>query len=255
MDDAELLRRVHTCLIAEAELWGSGSGSAYLERLPGVIAAVSPAAPDRSLFNCVVPDSLASLEAAYPKLAASFADAGVRAFTVWVGPGDRAMADFLAARGHKLDSRPAAMAAAMSELAIPEAGDLDWEATRDLGLLARINDQAYGFPPPAFEAALTSWPADDGWRGYVARADGRPAACAIVYESPDGDCGVTGVASLPDARGKNLAGRLLGRALAEARTRGATSTSLQASPLGRPVYAKMGYRDLGEMGMWEHRVS
>ncbi|MBK9001563.1 MAG: GNAT family N-acetyltransferase [Myxococcales bacterium] len=255
MQNDELMRRVHTCLIAEAELWGAGSARARLERLPGVIAALSPAAPDRSLFNCVVPDSLAALEPAYPKLARAFADAGVRAFTVWVGPDDRAMADFLAARGHKLDSRPAAMAAAMSELAIPEAGDLDWEATRDLGLLARINDQAYGFPPPAFEAALTHWPPEGSWRGYLARVDGRPAACVIVYESPDGDCGVTGVASLPEARGRNLAGRLLGRALAEALKRGATSTSLQASPLGRPVYAKMGYRELGEMGMWEHRVS
>lgn len=92
------------------------------------------------------------------------------------------------------------------------------------------------------------------WHGHLARLDGRAAAAALVYERADGDCGVSGVASLPAARGKTLAGRLLGRALHSGAERGASTTSLQASPLGRPVYAKMGYRDLGEMGMWEHRV-
>lgn len=254
MDDRELLRRVHGCLVAEAEFWGLGSESGRLHRFPGVIAAVAPAAPDRSLFNCVVPDDVGALEASYETLAKIYADAGVRAFTVWVGPGDTPLTELLAKRGHKLDSRPIAMAAPMAEIVSPEPGDLDWDETRDLGLIARINDEAYGFPPPAFAAALTRWPPDVGWRGYVARLDGEPAACVLAYESADGDCGVSGVASLPAARGRNLAGRLLGRALEAAARRGSTSTSLQASPLGRPVYAKMGFRELGEMGMWEHRV-
>lgn len=255
MENRELLRRVHACLVAEAEYWGDGSTGGRVLRLPGVVASVSPATPDRSLFNAVVPDTLRALETAYSELAATYAEAGVRAFTVWVGPGDAALAAFLAAQGHVLDSRPLAMAAPMEEISIPPAGDLAWSESRDIQLIGRINDEAYGFPPPAFAAALTRWPSDAGWRGYVAELEGRPVACAMVYESADGDCGVTGVASLPDARGRNIAGRLLGCALDSAKKRGATSTSLQASPLGRPVYAKMGYRDLGEMGMWEHRVS
>jgi len=40
-------------------------------------------------------------------------------------------------------------------------------------------------------------------------------------------------------------------ALRAARDQGCTSTSLEASAAGRPVYARLGYRDLGETQLWE----
>ncbi|MBK7584774.1 MAG: GNAT family N-acetyltransferase [Myxococcales bacterium] len=254
MDDSELLRRIHECLLAEIEFWGKGSATGSVFRAPGVVAAVTPATPDRSIFNSVAPDDLGSLEACYDLLVRSYREAGVRAFTVWVPPANSALERFLEARGHVLDGRPAAMAAPMSEIEIPEPGDLEWEETRDISIVARLNDAAYGFPPPAFEAAVTRWPHSPGWYGYLGRREGRAVSCVLAYESADGDCSISGVASLPDARGRGIAGRLMGRALARARERGATSTSLQASPKGKSVYAKLGYRDLGGMSLWEHRT-
>jgi hypothetical protein len=40
-------------------------------------------------------------------------------------------------------------------------------------------------------------------------------------------------------------------ALRAARAEGCTSTSLEASAQGRAVYARLGYRVLGELELWE----
>jgi len=65
--------------------------------------------------------------------------------------------------------------------------------------------------------------------------------------------GVTMVATVPDQRGKHLASGVLAHALDEARQRGKTTTSLQASKLGQSIYARLGYRALGEVHLYEKR--
>jgi hypothetical protein len=45
------------------------------------------------------------------------------------------------------------------------------------------------------------------------------------------------------------------QALLDARERGCTTTSLQATAMGRPVYRRLGYRELGVIEMWERRRS
>jgi hypothetical protein len=42
-------------------------------------------------------------------------------------------------------------------------------------------------------------------------------------------------------------------ALCDARERGCTTTSLQATARGKPVYERLGYRDIGAVHMWERR--
>jgi len=65
---------------------------------------------------------------------------------------------------------------------------------------------------------------------------------------------VTFVATLPEARGRGLAARLLTHALHDARERGCTTTSLQATKMGQPLYERLGYRNLGPLHMWERRA-
>jgi GNAT superfamily N-acetyltransferase len=89
---------------------------------------------------------------------------------------------------------------------------------------------------------------------HVARADGRPASVVGTHDH-GGDSCIVYVATLPEARGRGLASRLMAHALHEARGRGATTTSLQATKMGYPVYARLGYRDLGALQMWERRVT
>lgn len=251
--DSELSRRVRSLLIAEAELFGSSVDGARVLRLDGVVASINPAAPDRSIFNWVVAETPAALFRAYDELARSYTAAGVRAWTVWGEPQDEATGQKLIERGHKLDAQPRAMAADIEALSLPDAGDLDFCETRDMAVVAAINDAAYTFPPPAFRAALVR-NVDPRWHAYVARQSGQPVGCVLVHESADGDCGVSGVATLPAARGSGTASRLLAVALRAGAGRGARTTTLQATSKGAPVYARLGYRDLGSLIMWEHRV-
>jgi predicted acetyltransferase len=64
---------------------------------------------------------------------------------------------------------------------------------------------------------------------------------------------VYAVATSPWARGRGLARRLQYLLLQRARERGARTTTLQASEMGRPVYDALGYDSFGAMNMWERR--
>jgi GNAT superfamily N-acetyltransferase len=58
----------------------------------------------------------------------------------------------------------------------------------------------------------------------------------------------------PEARGRGLSAEILRHALSAARAQGATTTSLESSAMGEPTYRRLGYRDLGRLGMWEKRA-
>ncbi len=252
-DERELFRRVRRLLAAEIEHFGTSAEGAIVHRKDGVLASVNPNAPDRSLFNWVVADSPRELFAAYDELARLYREAGVRAWGVWLDPDEPEAEAILLERGHTLDGRPRAMAAEIDDLLLAPEDGFDWQETADIATVARLNDAAYGFPPPAFEAAMTR-AAGTGWRAYVARFSGAPASCLMTYDSLDGDLGITAVATLPAARGKGLATRLLSTALRAGRARGMQTTTLQASTKGASVYARLGYEDLGAMSVWEYRV-
>ena len=243
-------------IAAEIELFGGSVDTARVLRLPGVVAGVNPAAPDRSLFNWCIAESGEALLTAHSELLRRYSEAGVRAWGVWLDGDDERTARELVARGHAADGRPVAMGAELSALTLPPQGDLRWSEavdSVDIAAVAAINDAAYGFPPPAFRAALVRLP-DPSYRAYLALEGELPVSSVLTWDSPDGDCGVTGVATLPERGRRGLATRLLAVALAAARARGAKTTTLQASTKGAPVYERLGYRNLGSMSLWEHRV-
>lgn len=74
----------------------------------GVVAAIVPAAPERSVMNSVLYRNPQALEAAYDELAAAYEEIGA-SWTVWVPPGDAAAAALLETCGHVLDAEPMAM--------------------------------------------------------------------------------------------------------------------------------------------------
>jgi predicted GNAT family acetyltransferase len=87
---------------------------------------------------------------------------------------------------------------------------------------------------------------------YLARVDGETAACVVAYHS-GGDAGIYNVGTRAAARGRGLATGLMRQAALDAREAGCETTSLQATAMGRPVYKRLGYRELGVIEMWERR--
>jgi GNAT superfamily N-acetyltransferase len=223
---------------------GAGSDGAWMIESDGVLAAVVPAVPGRSVFNSVLYQTPENLAAAYD-------EAGVQAWTVWVPESDHASADLLESAGHKLDATPRGMVLELADLPDPDPGDLEWSAAGSLAEMKRINDAAYGDPPGTFERGIGN-PPPHTWRIYEARFEGR-AASVLATTEVHGDCAIWWVATVPEARGRGLAARLLHVALGEARERGVETSTLQATKLGRPVYERLGYRDIGELQMWELR--
>jgi ribosomal protein S18 acetylase RimI-like enzyme len=250
LSEQELFDRQYASLREFCRLLGGASPAAQVVERSSVLAAVVPAAPDRSVVNSVAYDRAADLEQALPELAEIYEAAGVRAWTVWVPHFDTAAAEVLRGAGHVLDADPEAMAMELAALAVPRP-DLDLQSDPELATVGRINDAAYTVGGNSFERALKTAP---GLHLYVTTQEGRPVCCATGHDH-DRDFSVTFVATLPEARGRGLAGRLLALALHDARERGCTTTSLQATKMGQPIYERLGYRGLGPVQMWERRAA
>ncbi len=217
----------------------------------GVLASIVPAASERSVANGVTYDSRSQLAAALDGLAAAYAEADVKAWTVWVPGRDREAADLLERAGHRLDAAPAAMWRELDGIPRPADGDLeDWTAEGDPAVMAELCDRSYGFGDHSFAAAFATLPSDV--HVYLATRAGEPVACLLTSDL-DGNCDVEMVAVVPEARGHGLARGLLAHALVDARERGCTTTTLVSTKAGYPTYQRLGYRDLGPIEMWERR--
>lgn len=208
-------------------------------------AGIVPALADRSVVNSVVSDELG--EDLLDELAAAYDAAGVRAWTVWVPEHADAVQRLLEAAGHVLDAEPMAMAMALDGLEPPADGELELVPDPEPAAVAEVLEPAYGWEGAA--GALRWY---DGSHPYLALADGRPA-CTLGVHDHEGDAHVVWVGTVEAARGRGLASRLMRRALADARERGCTTTTLVATRMGHPVYSRLGYEDLGRVQMWERR--
>ena len=229
-------------------LAGATRGGSTLE-LPGVWAAFAPSMSRRSVVNCVGYDDAAALEAAHAQLDAAYDEAGVSAWTVWVDSADEDARRFLEGAGHVLDGAPMGQEIDLAAVEPPAEGELDLVEAATPADLDPVITAAYGWS--GFGDALEAFP--QGFHAYLARHDGAPASCLGIWDW-HGDAHVQMVGTVPEARGRGIASRLLRRALTDARERGCTVSRLQATKMGRPVYARLGYRDLRPVQMWERRT-
>ena len=216
------------------------------EERDGVGSLVTAAVPERSVMNCVVYERGADVIGAYEWLEPRYA--AVDAWTVWVPEADTATAEFLARRGHVLDADPAAMVCDLAAFEPPAALPAYESATREQ--VARINEAAYPWHDGSMERAILGANYGDNLRFYVTED-----SCVLGILDWEGDASAILVATLPEARGRGLAGGLLAAALAEARERGNDISTLQATKMGEPVYARIGYERFGAIQMWERRTT
>jgi GNAT superfamily N-acetyltransferase len=250
LDERELRRRAIDGLRDEVEAFGSGAADSQLLRRDGVLASLTPAAPERSLFNSVLYERPEALAAEIDDLKEAYDSHGIQAWTVWVPDEDRASAALLEARGHELDAAPRAMAMRLEELGPEPAPPAGVEVRPgDPSVAAKLNDRAYGYGSDGFRAALAA-PTTIQWT--AAYDDGEAVGCLGGIDSGE-DCVITGVATPAEHRGRGIASWLLWRALAGARERGRLTASLQATKAGAPLYERLGFLDLGFIEMWELR--
>ncbi len=226
-------------------------GGRAIER-PGVVASLVPAAPERAVVNAVAYERPGDLAPAYDEIAAAYGELGAK-WTVWVHDGDRETAALLEQAGHVLDAAPAAMGLdleAHPPRRPPESELPSWTVGGAAADVGAINDRAYPFGTDSFARALTRMPGDI--HAYVAHDGDEAVACCAVTDT-GANAEVQMVAVVPEARGRGLAGKLISHSLADAVERGARTSTLVATPLGRPVYERLGFEPLGVLEMWERR--
>jgi N-acetylglutamate synthase-like GNAT family acetyltransferase len=230
-------------------LVGTASEEARVFERDGVVAALVPAARERSVVNAALYRDADSLAAAYDDLAAAYDEIGAK-WTVWVPPGDEEAARLLEERGHVLDAEPMAMSLGLDGVERPDEGALDdWTANGTAAEVGEVNDRSYTFGTDSFSRALTTFP-EGAAHLYVTRENGRAIGCLAMTDH-EGNSEVQMVAVVPEARGRGTTRKLLGHALADAAERGNETSTLIATPLGYPVYERVGFRPLERFSMWE----
>jgi len=111
------------------------------------------------------------------------------------------------------------------------AGAFDW-TTGDLGRV---------FGPGLLQ--------ENDWAGWVGYEGDEPvAASQLVVHG--GVAGLYYVGTMQDSRGKGYGETLTRTAVIEGQARGCDLASLQASPMGRPVYERIGFEVKGEFVTW-----
>jgi predicted N-acetyltransferase YhbS len=231
---------------------GASDGARFIER-DGVIAAVVPAAPERAVVNSTVCQSAGALRDAYDEIAAAYDEIGAT-WTVWTRHDDGVAAEFLEDRGHVLDAQPMGMVhTRLSSVERPSSEELpEWTREGDPAVVGPLNDSAYTFGTDSFTRAMQRVQSGTTLV-YVAYDGGAPVGCLLMTDDGEGNSDLESVAVVPEARGRGISRNLLRHALADAAERGIETSSLVATPLGYPVYERVGYTAIERVSMWERK--
>lgn len=176
-----------------------------------------------------------------------------RGFAVWVRPGLAEDSELVSAAeaaglqkvyempemvlGHRADDVEPPDSAALRRVTSAEDAAGFWE----VAAAAYVSN---GFPPETFsyyEDYEGLWA--DNVAAFLARIDGRPAAIAMTVVTR-GVAGIYWVGTTEEARGRGLASALTATAVNTGFEMGAEIASLQASPMGEPVYRRLGFETI-----------
>lgn len=234
LSEEELFDRSLATLVQSWQYLAGGSPGAELIEADGAAIAVFVHSPDREfLNNAVLIRGIGDPGPALEAVERAYASRGVERYAVWVHESEVAVAREVEARGYSYDSSTRTMAMPIAGLSAVDTSALDlveptlerfWGVDGLDGLVPNLSAERAHF--------------------YIARADGEDAAMLMAFDH-DGDCGIYMVGTRPTARRRGLATALSAHAVEQARERGCTSVSLQATEMAESVYARVGFRDLG----------
>lgn len=161
---------------------------------------------------------------------------------------DADLVDAAVERGlHELHTSPEMVCRArLDDRDVPPGVELRWvETERDVDDFIEVNTEAYatlGMPTDVMPAVITPSRLCDvpHLHTVVAYVEDRPVAAAQTLLS-HGIAGVYWVGTVESGRGRGV-GEAVTRAVTNrAFDLGAAANTLQASPMGRPIYERMGY--------------
>ena len=250
MDDAELKRRLWEGFAALQTLLGGNAKHGYVIRREGLLASIVPSAPDSPALNAAVALDPAAAPRYLEELEVRYGDAGVRRWAVWVDGAAREVTSELRHANMAIASASPGMGAVLSDLKI-DLSTANPRPNANLQAVGRVNDLAYGNVDNRLERTLNTL--EEGTlRGYKADLNGVPASVALALHHGQ-DCGVSFVATIPQARRHGLATQVMRSALADAQRHQLTTITLQATELGERLYQQLGLRRLSPMELWERR--
>jgi ribosomal protein S18 acetylase RimI-like enzyme len=255
---ASPLQRAHLNLIDSSRQFFELDPSAAIEAEPGwLFGAGSSTHPVISNGAFRRDDDVDAAE--FITRAKEFFAARERGFSVWVRGGqeeDRDLTAAAEAAGLQLvyEMPEMTLGAKLAPPELPPGAELrkltKFEQATDFWHVATASYASIGFPPEVFagytnHAGLLA----ENVVAFLALLDGQAVGIAMTMVS-HGVAGIYWVGSLEQARGKGI-----GRAVTVAATNagfdlGADVASLQASPMGKPIYLELGYETAFEYQMW-----
>ncbi len=240
-------------LLDETRLLSASAPGSWLYEDGSIFASVVPAAPDQPIANTVTYSSPATVVPSLVALTDVYRSARVDQWRVWAPEWHGEVAAALKRTGYVRTARLPAIVFDLVASEPPAIGDLDYDADCDMPTLGYVNQVAHA-SGTGLAAALVLRPQNLGVRIYRARVAGETAAvvAAMDHEGPEGpDCGVYFGATLPRFRRRGFGTRLVSAAITEARERGCITASGQASLMGAPVWAAMGFRTVFHFDTYE----
>ncbi len=157
------------------------------------------------------------------------------------------LVDRLLERGLVDDATPLAVGMVLTEPPVSARPDVEVRRAttpEDRLAAAQIAAVAFGMPEPV--AAEKEAPEDDDNVVYIALVDGEPVARGTASFSPYGAT-LFGGATLPGARGRGAYRALVAARWDDAVRRGTPALVTQASPMSRPILARLGFREVCEI--------
>jgi ribosomal protein S18 acetylase RimI-like enzyme len=244
MDEGMLRQRLWEGFARLQVLLGGHAGPGRVIERAGLVASVVPNAPDSPTLNAAVAIDPQAGPRHLEELRRSYEAAQIRRWGVWLDGGATDAAEQLRRAGLQVSTSSPGMGAMLHQ-----QGSHEIPQHTDLATVGRVNDLAYGNFDGRLERTLTPLP-NGVLSGYRADYDGQAAAVALALHHND-DCGISFVATVPDARRRGLATAVMRQALQDAIANGCTTTTLQATDVGERLYTNLGYHRLCNMQLWE----
>ncbi|NOJ78044.1 GNAT family N-acetyltransferase [Myxococcus xanthus] len=246
MTNAELSARLLSNVIAFKHLQRERGTLRHLG-LPGVDAFCLPGHPELSRAQQAFFHDPGALRDALPALTDFYLRLDLPGWRVVLLPGDTEGRRVLEDAGFAPDAvRSDTLGLVLGD--VPDAPpDIPLESSETQDDMVAINKRTWG----QLGGQLDVWlrPPRLPVHTLVAKEAGVALACGMARDVGD-TAGIYMVATVPEARGRGLAAQVMRGLHHQARSRGMTAAVLEATPEAKPLYQRLGYRDLGAWETW-----